>query len=59
MREKELRVEREVCYGGVVQAAPFLLAHLLLSNGSASIASVFRNWITVSLTNKENGTIFI
>lgn len=59
VREKEQRIERELFHGGIAQAAPFLLAHLLLSNGSTVITCVFTNWVTISLTNKENGAIFI
>ena len=51
-----LENQRSGAHGGITQAATFLLAHLPLSNG---IACVFRNWITILLTNKENGATFI
>lgn len=38
----------------IIRAAPFLLAQLLLSNGSFVIAYVFRNWVTILLTDTEN-----
>lgn len=47
---ENLESQRSGAHRGIIQAAPFLLAHLPLSNG---IACVFRNWITILLTNKE------